>query len=263
MATPGPSGGFGPYWGYGWGTAYSPGYLTTDTIVSVETLVYSLTDDKLLWASSSRTTNPGNLDQLIREVADATAKEMAKQGCPEVSERAPVAGPAEPARVGRASSVSFCLALCGLCVASTPESWGAFDEEVLRACIAASSLHQVRAAGERVDFDDRLGYSALLLFGRYPQAHMQTKPGRELCLFDRRTRTAAVSDADRLVRSKKPVEAPAAVPWSSTANWRRGQRRSTRQRWHRFRKRRPQPPLRRGSPRLTSHRLAAVRRSWR
>jgi hypothetical protein len=80
MATPGPYGGFGPYWGYGWGTAYSPGYLTTDTIVSVETLVYSLTDDKLLWASSSRTTNPGNLDQLIKEVADATAKEMAKQG---------------------------------------------------------------------------------------------------------------------------------------------------------------------------------------
>ena len=42
--------------------------------------MYSLTDDKLLWASTSRTTNPGNLDQLIREVADATANEMAKQG---------------------------------------------------------------------------------------------------------------------------------------------------------------------------------------
>lgn len=72
--------GFGPYWGYGWGTAYSPPTVTTDTIVSVETLVYSLTQDKLLWASTSRTTNPNNLDKLINEVADATAKEMAKQG---------------------------------------------------------------------------------------------------------------------------------------------------------------------------------------
>ena len=77
---PGYYNGFGPYWGYGWGQAYSPPTVTTDTIVSVETLVYSLTQDKLLWASTSRTTNPGNLDELVKEVADATAKEMAKQG---------------------------------------------------------------------------------------------------------------------------------------------------------------------------------------
>lgn len=80
MATPMRYGGFGPYWGYGWGSVYEPGYLTTDTIVSVETLVYRLSDDKLLWASTSRTTNPGNLDSLVNEVADATGKEMAKQG---------------------------------------------------------------------------------------------------------------------------------------------------------------------------------------
>ncbi len=80
MAMPGPYRGFGPYWGYGWGAAYSPGYLSTDTIVSVETLVYSLVQDKLLWASTSRTTNPGNLDKLVNEVAVATAKEMQKQG---------------------------------------------------------------------------------------------------------------------------------------------------------------------------------------
>jgi hypothetical protein len=73
-------GGFGPYWGYGWGTVSSPGYLTTDTLVSVETLLYSLDRDKLLWASTSRTTNPENLDTLVKEIADATANEMVKQG---------------------------------------------------------------------------------------------------------------------------------------------------------------------------------------
>jgi hypothetical protein len=73
--------GFGPYWGYGWRSVYEPGYLTTDTVVSVETLVYALQpEDKLLWASTSRTTDPANLGALINDVADATAKEMVKQG---------------------------------------------------------------------------------------------------------------------------------------------------------------------------------------
>jgi hypothetical protein len=73
-------GGFGPYWGYGWGSVYSPGYLQTDTEVSVETLLYGLDSDKLLWASTSRTVNPNNLASLINDVANATAKEMTRQG---------------------------------------------------------------------------------------------------------------------------------------------------------------------------------------
>ena len=75
--------GFGPYWGWGWRTVYQPGYLRTDTLVSVETLVYSLPDERtsqLLWASTSRTTNPRNLDALVREVADANANAMVRQG---------------------------------------------------------------------------------------------------------------------------------------------------------------------------------------
>jgi hypothetical protein len=71
---------FGPYWSYGWRTVYEPGYLQTDTVVSVETLVYSLKQDKLLWAGTSHTTNPANVDTLVNEVADAAAKEMSKQG---------------------------------------------------------------------------------------------------------------------------------------------------------------------------------------
>lgn len=76
----GPYGGFGPYWGYGWGTVYSPGYLQSDTLVSVETLLYSLKDDKLVWASTSRTENPSDLAGLINEVAYATANAMVKEG---------------------------------------------------------------------------------------------------------------------------------------------------------------------------------------
>jgi hypothetical protein len=76
----GPYGGFGPYWGYGWGSVYSPGYLQTDTLVSVETLLYGLKDDKLVWASTSRTDNPSDLAGLINEVAYATANAMVKEG---------------------------------------------------------------------------------------------------------------------------------------------------------------------------------------
>jgi hypothetical protein len=42
--------------------------------------VYSLDLDKLLWSSTSRTTNPRDIENLVNEVADATTAEMVKQG---------------------------------------------------------------------------------------------------------------------------------------------------------------------------------------
>jgi len=75
--------GFGPYWRMGWRTVYQPGTVQTDTTVSVETLVYSLPageTSQLLWASTSRTANPADLSALVRQVAAATAREMASAG---------------------------------------------------------------------------------------------------------------------------------------------------------------------------------------
>lgn len=74
---------FRPYWGMGWRTVYQPGNLRTETLVSVETLVYSLPDaqnSQLIWASTSRTTNPNDIGTLVHDVAAATAREMARQG---------------------------------------------------------------------------------------------------------------------------------------------------------------------------------------
>jgi hypothetical protein len=73
-------GSFWGYWGYGWGMAYDPGYLRTDTVVMVETLVYSVTEDKLLWAGRSRTTNPSNVSKFILELSNKAASEMKKAG---------------------------------------------------------------------------------------------------------------------------------------------------------------------------------------
>jgi len=72
---------FGSYYSsYGVGVYYSTGSVQTDTQVDIETLIYSLNQDKLLWAGTSRTSNPAGVQSLISEVADAVASEVVAQG---------------------------------------------------------------------------------------------------------------------------------------------------------------------------------------
>jgi len=68
------------YWDYGYAMLARPGYLATDTIVSVETLVYAVKNDKLLWGGISETIDPINMDSFITSIAKATSKEMTKSG---------------------------------------------------------------------------------------------------------------------------------------------------------------------------------------
>ena len=80
---PGPyAGGWGGYYGYGWGAAYnySPGYVVTDTIVRVETLVFDLKQNKLVWAGQSETTNPDNLGQFMRDLVKEVGADMRRKG---------------------------------------------------------------------------------------------------------------------------------------------------------------------------------------
>ncbi len=68
------------YWGHGWGAAYSPGYVTTDQILSVETLIFSVSQNKLVWAGQSETTNPSKIDSFMRELVEVVGKEVRKSG---------------------------------------------------------------------------------------------------------------------------------------------------------------------------------------
>lgn len=68
------------YYGYGWSTVYTSGKSQQETTLVVETLIHSVTQNKLLWAGVSTTTNRDRLDVYIRELADETVKEMKKQG---------------------------------------------------------------------------------------------------------------------------------------------------------------------------------------
>ena len=72
---------FGSYYSsYGMSVSYSTGSVQTDTVVTIETLIYSLSRDKLLWAGTSRTSNPEGVQSLITEVADAVASQVVKEG---------------------------------------------------------------------------------------------------------------------------------------------------------------------------------------
>ncbi len=77
-ASPGYSSFWGPvFWGGGWG---GDGYLRTDTILVVETLVYSLQQSKLVWASQSQTINPTRVGSFVRELSKTLGTEMEQQG---------------------------------------------------------------------------------------------------------------------------------------------------------------------------------------
>ena len=66
------------------------------------------------------------------------------------------------------------------------------------ACLAASQLQRAKVAGKPVVFDDSLGTTAVLLSGRSARPKMKHLSGRELCLFDRKTGVAQVTDAENM-----------------------------------------------------------------
>jgi|SRR5262245_10168418 len=73
---------FWGYYGYSWGSVYNydPGYTKTDVVAVVETLVFSVPQNKLLWAAVTETMNPKDAQKTIKDIVTATVKEMRKQG---------------------------------------------------------------------------------------------------------------------------------------------------------------------------------------
>ena len=80
MTYPSYYGGFYGYYGYGWGAAYSPGYLSTNTIVSVETNLYRLDGDELVWSGVTETFNPNDVGKMVNEIADAVSDNLSQRG---------------------------------------------------------------------------------------------------------------------------------------------------------------------------------------
>ncbi len=98
------------------------------------------------------------------------------------------------------SLIVFIAAITAFNVAASSEAaWASGDKALQAACLKASGLKGAKAAGSIIHYGDEVGYSALLLSGRYPQAFMHNQPGKELCLYQRATKKAVIQDADGLV----------------------------------------------------------------
>ena len=71
---------FSGYWGSSWGYPYDPTYIAEDVVVSIETQVYSLRDDRLVWAARSETTNPSSVRKLGKSVIKHVVGKMKQDG---------------------------------------------------------------------------------------------------------------------------------------------------------------------------------------
>lgn len=68
-------------WGRGWNTMYEPtATVRRDVAVIVETRVYSLEQDKLLWAGTSETMNPDGTGEFMRTLAAGVAAQLEQAG---------------------------------------------------------------------------------------------------------------------------------------------------------------------------------------
>jgi len=71
---------YGSFYGYygHFSTVYTPGYITEDTTVHLETNLYRVDGEKLVWSGKTETFNPKNTDALISELAKTILGELSK-----------------------------------------------------------------------------------------------------------------------------------------------------------------------------------------
>jgi len=68
------------YWGQGWGSVYMPGSSRRETVITVETTIYSVTSNQLLWAAVTETSDPENLQKFVGELVKESVKQLHEQG---------------------------------------------------------------------------------------------------------------------------------------------------------------------------------------
>ena len=76
----GPYGTFGMYYGYGYGSFYSPGYYQTDKIYYIQTNIFDAKTEKLIWSAQSKTYNPDSLDDFLKGYEQAITDQIIKDG---------------------------------------------------------------------------------------------------------------------------------------------------------------------------------------
>ena len=68
------------YYGWAWPVVIDPGYMMTEQVVRVESLLYSVESGELLWSGMSETTNPNSAKTVVDDVVRAVARRMKAMG---------------------------------------------------------------------------------------------------------------------------------------------------------------------------------------
>jgi hypothetical protein len=68
------------YYNYAWAGPYTPARTHVDRYVTVETLVFDLRQNKLIWAGQTRTENPDDMDRFIRDLAKLVSRDLRDRG---------------------------------------------------------------------------------------------------------------------------------------------------------------------------------------
>jgi len=71
---------FSGYYGASWGYYNDPGYYSSTKKFSVETNVYSLNEDKMLWTGITESTDPAGVERMTEEIAYVVKEKMIKDG---------------------------------------------------------------------------------------------------------------------------------------------------------------------------------------
>jgi hypothetical protein len=71
---------YGSYYGAAYQRVYSPGYTVVDTVVSLETRVYSVKAEKLVWAGNTKSVNSASSETIAQELVKIVTDDMRKSG---------------------------------------------------------------------------------------------------------------------------------------------------------------------------------------
>jgi hypothetical protein len=73
---------WGGYYGIGWNdpwTEFSPD-TETNLVVTIETFIFSLPQNKLVWTGTTETINPKNAESFVKQLAGKITAELKSQG---------------------------------------------------------------------------------------------------------------------------------------------------------------------------------------
>ena len=68
------------YYGYGWGSVYIPGSVDRNEVIIVESTIFSVPKNQLLWGAVSETKDPKTLQKFIGDLVKASVEQLQEQG---------------------------------------------------------------------------------------------------------------------------------------------------------------------------------------